>query len=152
MPELDGNAAASGSSASAGGDQHPRALKGAPAGQIQFESTSRSPARVFDSAAAFETNAGPRCGILQAPDDLVGRVADRKHSPIAFRFERNAARLEPRDGIAGLETGERAKEFTAAARIMPSKFGGVEARMGDVAAAATGNPDLGQEVRSSFKE
>jgi hypothetical protein len=61
-------------------------------------------------------------------------------------MERHAAGGEPLDGVAGLEAVEGADERPAAAGVMGGQFARVEAGVGDIAASATRNADLGEEL------
>ena len=54
--------------------------------------------------------------------------------------------MAPSDGVARLEGLERAHQGRTAARIVGTQFTGIKACVSDVTAAATGNPDFGEEM------
>ena len=86
----------------------------------------------------------------KALDDGGRRIGNGKHPAVGFCFEFNAAGLEPFDGVAGLESVERAKEFFFTAGIIFDELIGIEARMGNVAAASAGDFDFGKKHSSLF--
>jgi hypothetical protein len=51
-----------------------------------------------------------------------------------------------------LEAGEGSAQGFAATGVMLDEEGGVEAGVGDIAAATTGDPDFGQGFASGFKD
>ena len=100
-------------------------------------------------ADAHEGTVGRR---LQAVDDRAGVIGHREHAAILFGLRADPPFGEPGDGVARLETVERAEELPAPARVFLYQLGRLEAVMGHVATPPAGDPHLGEEVRRGLKE
>ena len=81
----------------------------------------------------------------EAVHDGLGRVRGGKHAPVVLRFEGDAPGLKPCDRVGRLKRAEALFQLLAAARVVLGQGRGGEAVVGDVAASATGDFDLGQE-------
>ena len=81
----------------------------------------------------------------EAVDDGLGRVRGGEHAPVVLGFEGDAPGLEPRDRVGRLKRAEALFQLLAAARVVLGQGRGGEAVVGDVAASAAGDFDLGQE-------
>ncbi len=106
----------------------------------------------LDSCAREKSHARRFRFVQQAIDDRARRICHRKHASVRFGLEPDAVRFEPRDGVARRESMERRDEGAFTSRIMLAQRPRIEAGMGDVAASATGNPDLRQKLRAAFED
>ncbi len=88
----------------------------------------------------------------QAIDDGLRGVGAGEHAAVGFGLEGHAAGLEPGDGVTRPEAMERGDESFAAAGIAGAEFAGIEAGVGDVAAAAAGDADLGEELGAGLEK
>ncbi len=104
------------------------------------------------SGAGFDADACVGGGKLEGIDDGGGVVGGGEHAAVSFGFEGDAAIVEPADGVAGLEAGEGASEGFAAAGVVLNQFAGVEAAVGDVAAATAGDADFGEDLLGGFED
>lgn len=101
---------------------------------------------VLDSGFRAEDDPGVAGGFQEAVDDGLGGVCFREHTAVRLRFERDSSFFKPGDGVEGLEFVEGTAKFAGASGIFFREFGGIEARVGDVAAAATGDFYFGEVV------
>ena len=100
---------------------------------------------LFNSLTEADFNAELAGFGKEALDDGGRRIGDGKHPAVGFCFEFHTAGLKPFDGVARLKSVERAEEFFFTAGIIFNELIGIEARMGDVAAASTGDFDFGKK-------
>ena len=82
----------------------------------------------------------------------MGGVSHGKHPAVRLGLELHAARGKPSDGFLRSETGQRSDEGFSSPGIAEGKLPGIVTGVGDIAAAAAGNPHLRQKVDSFFQE
>ena len=85
-------------------------------------------------------------------DDRLGRVRDGKHAPVAFGFQGHAPGLKPRDRVGSLKRAEGFFQLLATAGVVLGQGRRGEAVMGDVAASAARDFDLGKEFGRLLEE
>ena len=98
--------------------------------------------------AAFhaQTCAGASGGGEHGVDDGAGGVGDGEHAAVVLGLEDDAVGGAPIDRVTDVPAAEGAAQFAAAARIAQYEFARVLAGVGDVAAAAARDLDLGQRL------
>ena len=105
-----------------------------------------------DGGGEADAHASAGGGGHQAVDNRGGVIGGREHASIFLGLRGHASRREPFDGVAGLEAMEGPEKFAAAAGVFFHQFGWLEARVGDVAAAAARDADLGEQMRGRFEK
>ena len=119
--------------------------------QREFQA-ERGPFDRADGSLDADVDAGAPGGPEQAVRDRGGVVGDGEHAAVRLGLRGHAAGGEPGDGITGLEAVEGAEQFAAAAGVAFHQLGRLEARVGDVAAAAAGDLDLREQVGCRLEE
>jgi len=91
-------------------------------------------------------------GVDQAIDDRFRLIGGGEHAPIGLGLERDAALLEPSDGVGGLKMVEGADEVFLTARVILDQFLRVVAIMCDIAAASARDAHLREDFRALFED
>ncbi len=86
----------------------------------------------------------------EAVDDRLRAISDGKHPPVILGFQRHPAVLKPPDHIQRLPSMKCLPQLPRATRVVFHQLRRIKTIVRDVAAAATGDPDLAQEVRAAL--
>lgn len=105
----------------------------------------------LDAESRVHRHAGVVGFAKQALYDGRGRVGRREHAAVGLGLEGDAVRLEPANGVRRLKLVKRPEQLACATRICGHELARVEARVGDVAAPATGDPYLDERLRSALE-
>ena len=104
----------------------------------------------LNAAAGSYLNSQAAGGTQQAVDDGFGRIGGGEHAAIGFGFQRHTPRLEPVDGIDGIEASEQRTNPGVAPRVVGGEFFMVETGVGHVAATAPGDAHFLQHLSAFF--
>ena len=138
--------------ASAGGPKKAIALHDGFVREVQNEAPRGGNMDGGDPCFGEDFDSSLTSGGGEAVDDGLGGVGDGEYSAVVFGFKEDIASLEPVDGFGGTEAGEGSDEGASAAWIAGGKFAWIEARVGDIAPSAAGDPDFGKKVGSFFEK
>src|SRR5690606_30771126 len=102
-------------------------------------------------AVTLNDHAGLFTGRKKTVDDAAGAVRHRKNAAVVLDFQRHATLFEPGHHVAGHEPVEGPQQLLVAARVVADELAGLEAGVGDIAAAAARYLDLGEELRPGLE-
>ncbi len=106
----------------------------------------------FDSCAGASADSGGFGGSREAIDDGLGGIRGGEHPAVGFGLETGSMALEPCDGVFGPEVVKGTEEGFFASRVVFYEWLGLEAVVGDVAAATSGNFNFLENLASFFEE
>ncbi|MFM1942479.1 MAG: hypothetical protein RI897_1461 [Verrucomicrobiota bacterium] len=137
---------------SAGGDEEFGAGVGFTGGEGDFEGGIGLWGDAGDFFLGEELDVVFAAGEEEGVDDGLGGIGGGEDASVFFGFEGDAMGFEPLDGVLGLEEVEGADEGFTAAGVAIAEGAGVEAGVGDIAAAAAGDTDFGEWGGGFFDE
>lgn len=121
---------------SAGGDEEFGTGVGFAGGEGDFEGGIGLWGDAGDFFLGEELDVMFSAGLEEGIDDGLGGIGGGEDASVFFGFEGYAVGFEPLDGVLGLEEVEGADEGFTAAGVAIAEGAGVEAGVGDIAAAA----------------
>jgi hypothetical protein len=119
---------------------------------VREPATLRIGTKRLDTASQAKFYTGVPSFALKTGNDGFRVIGGWEHAPVRFSFEGHAALFKPLDGVSGLEPGEGGEQCAGASWIAGGKRTRFETSVGDVAASAPGDTNLGERLVTALSD